>query len=53
VAPGSVQLYSEEVVHARSRAACENKIPHKNRGFLSATPFILKFDFLKEEVIWE
>jgi hypothetical protein len=23
------------------------------RGFLSATPFIQKFDFLKEEGIWE
>jgi hypothetical protein len=32
VAPGSVQLYSEVVVHARSRAACKNNIPHKNRG---------------------
>ena len=32
VAPGSVQLYSEVVVHARSRAACQNKIPHKKGG---------------------
>jgi hypothetical protein len=25
----------------------------QKRGFLSATPFIQQFDFLKEEVIWE
>jgi hypothetical protein len=52
VAPGCVQLYREVLVHARSRAACQNNIPQKKRGFLSATPFIQKFEFLKEEVIW-
>ena len=52
VAPGSVQLYSEVVLHDRSRSAYKNNIPQK-RAFLSATPLIHKFDFVIEEVIWE
>ena len=41
VVPGSVQLYRGVVY----RAACQNNIPHKKWGVLSATPFIQKFEF--------